>query len=265
MAADQSVKLDLPKKFFPKEIIAKITQSLEEQADDPEYKAGVSRSVPGASKTYGVRVPALRAMGRVLVRQYKSQPERLADLSVDLWDQDSREHRLIGLFILAGLKKKLSPAKRWELGERFLPDIADWELCDQMSHALLGQALAEDPGYMDELERWIEDDNFWVRRVALVSTILLRRAKYDEPQASELDRRALAMCAQLLDDDEHYIRKAVDWTVREVIKRHEDLTFEWMLTQASTGLSPVGRSTLKLAAKKLPSKRQKEFLQVVGA
>jgi 3-methyladenine DNA glycosylase AlkD len=255
--------LRLPDTLDSGRVITAISQSLEEQADDPDYKAGVSRAVPGAPRTYGVRVPTLRAMGNALVKQYKAQPEALIDLSLSLWDQHTREHRLIALFILVGLKKKLTPSKRWELGMRFLPDIADWELCDQMCHALLGQALAEDPGYLDQLESWIDDDNFWVRRAALVSTVLLRRAKYDEPLASDLDGRALAMCAQLLDDNEHYIRKAVDWTVREVIKRHEDLAAEWMLTQASQGLSSVGRSTLKLAAKKLPAKRQKEFLRAV--
>jgi 3-methyladenine DNA glycosylase AlkD len=263
MTGDGADALKLPEKFASGEVIQRITQSLETQADDPEYKAGVSRAVPGAPKTYGVRVPALRAMGKMAVRQYKSQPEKLIDLSVALWEQESREHRLIALFTLAGLKKKLSPVKRWELGEGFLVDIADWELCDQMCHALLGQALSEDPGYMDELESWIDDRNFWVRRAALVSTVLLRRAKYNEPLASDLDRRALAMCKHLLNDEEHYIRKAVDWTVREVIKRHQDLAYKWMLAQASAGLSPVGRSTLKLAAKKLPPNRQKEFQKAI--
>ena len=71
------------------------------------------------------------------------------------------------------------------------------------------------------------------------------------------------MCAQLLDDQEHYIRKAVDWTVREVIKRHQDLAFRWMMNQAESGLSSIARSTLKLAAKKLPPDRQKSFLKAV--
>lgn len=259
MAAEREDGLNLPKEFSSSEIIAAVTQSLEEQADDLEYKAGVSRTVPGAPKTFGVRVPKLRAIAKTLVKQYRSQSERLIDLSLQLWEEGSREHRLLALFVLAGLKKKLPPAKRWELGVDFLPDIADWELCDQMCHALLGQALAEAPGYMDRLEQWLDDENFWVRRAALVSTILLRRAKYAEPLASELDKRALAMCAQLLGDEEHYIRKAVDWSVREVIKRHEDLAYGWMVDQAASGLSSIARSTLKLASKKLPADRQKEI------
>lgn len=263
MADKGSEGLNLPADFTATKVAAAVTASLEEQADDPEYRAGVSRAVPGAPKTYGVRVPTLRSMAKVLLKQYKHEPEKLIQLSLELWDQGSREHGLIALFTLAGLKKKLSPPRRWELGVRFLKDIADWELCDQMCHALLGQALAEDPGYMDELERWVADEDFWVRRAALVSTVLLRRAKYEEPLSLKLDERALAMCARLLDDDEHYIRKAVDWTVREVIKRHEDLAYVWMMGQAEGDLSSVARSTLKLAAKKLPLDRRDRFLEAV--
>lgn len=265
MAAKQPGALDLPDEFVSSEIVTAITQSLEKQADDPEYKAGVSRAVPGAPKTYGVRVPALRSMAKELLKQYSGEPERLTDLSLALWEHENREHRLLALFTLTGLKKNLAPEKRWELGVGLLPDIADWELCDQMCHALLGQALAEDPGYMEELEGWIDDENFWVRRAAIVSTVLLRRAQYEEPLATELDRRALAMCARLLDDGEHYIRKAIDWGVREVIKRHEDLAYAWMMDQAGRGLTHVARSTLKLAAKKLPPERQANFLKAVQA
>jgi 3-methyladenine DNA glycosylase AlkD len=265
MAGEGTNALNLPAELEINRVIAAMTKLLERQADDPQYKAGVARAVPGALKTYGVRVPDLRSMAKVVLKQYKDQPEKLIDLSLSLWDQASREHRLMALFTLAGLKKRLAPPQRWELGVRFLPDIADWELCDQMCHALLGQALAENPGYMDILETWVTDENFWVRRAAIVSTVLLRRAKYEEPLAAKLDERALAMCADLLNDEEHYIRKAVDWTVREVIKRHEDLAYDWMLAQAASGLSPVGRSTLKLAAKKLPPKRQKEILSALQA
>lgn len=262
MANERFTSANLPEIFAASDVIDAITQALGEWDEDANYKAGIARVVPGALKTYGVRVPDLRAIAKAIGKQYKKQTDDLIGLSVDLWKQKSREHRLIALFVLAGLRS-ISTATRWELGVRFLPDISDWEICDQMCHALTGAALAEDPRYMDELESWIADENLWVRRVAIVSTILLRRANYPHAAAQDLDRRALEMCARLLDDDEHYIRKAVDWAVREVIKRHEGVAYGWMLEQAQAGLSSVGRSTLKLAAKKLPAERQGAFLEAV--
>jgi 3-methyladenine DNA glycosylase AlkD len=129
--------------------------------------------------------------------------------------------------------------------------------------ALLGQALAEDSRYMDVLEGWVEDKNSWVRRAALVAPVYLRRAKYSEKVALDLDRRTLAICEALLDDQEKYIRKAVDWSVREVIKRHYDLGREWLTTQAAVRPSRPARTTLKLAAKKLIETDRIAFLAVL--
>ncbi len=249
----------LPEELDVGEVLEVVTRALEGQEQDSDYLTGMKMAVPGAGRLYGVRVPQLRTMAKQLTKKYGDQEKDLDRFARASWAQGSREHRLIAIFVLAGMKK-LTPERRWELGVEFLPDVEDWETCDQMCHALLGQALAEDPDYMDQLETWIDEDNFWVRRAALVSTVILRRAKYSEAVAEGLDQRTLRMCAVLLDDGEKYIRKAVDWTVREVIKRHYALAFTWMVEQARSGPGVVGRSTLKLSAKKLDETDQQHFL-----
>lgn len=249
----------LPEELDVGDVLEVVTRALEGQEQDSEYLQGMQMAVPGAGKLYGVRVPQLRTIAKQLTKKYGDQEQDLGRFAQASWAQGSREHRLIALFVLAGMKK-LTPERRWELGVEFLPAVEDWETCDQMCHALLGQALAEDPKYMDQLETWIDDDNFWVRRAALVSTVILRRAKYSKEVAEGLDQRTLSMCAVLLNDGEKYIRKAVDWTVREVIKRHSALAFTWMMGQAQSGLGAIGRSTLKLSAKKLNEVDRQYFL-----
>ena len=249
----------LPEELDVGEVLEVVARALEGQEQDSDYLQGMKMAVPGAGRLYGVRVPQLRTMAKQLTKKYGDQEKDLDRFAQASWAQGSREHRLIAIFVLAGMKK-LTPERGWELGVEFLPDVEDWETCDQMCHALLGQALAEDPDYMDQLETWIDDDNFWVRRAALVSTVILRRAKYSEAVAEGLDQRTLRMSVVLLEDGEKYIRKAVDWTVREVIKRHYALAFTWMVEQAQSGPDAVGRSTLKLAAKKLSETDEQYFL-----
>jgi len=91
----------------------------------------------------------------------------------------------------------------------------------------------------------------------------LRRFKGPTGQAEALDRRALAMCGALLDDPEPYIAKAVDWAVREVIKRHPALGADWMFEQAGKGLSRRGRSTLRKSAQKLRPDERARFLEML--
>ena len=233
----------------------------EREVGSAEYLEGMRRTVPGTAKLYGVKVPKLRKMSKQILKAYRRDERAALQIAKKSWSNGSREHQLVALFLL--VKFKLEPAERWELGVRFLPDVNNWESCDQLCHALLGQALAEDPGYMDHLESWLDDENFWIRRAALVAPVLLRRANYSADLSRKLDERTLAMSDKLLDDPEKYIRKAVDWTVREVIKRHYDLGFKWLLDQARRRPPGIARTTLKLASKKLTTQDQEIFLHAL--
>jgi 3-methyladenine DNA glycosylase AlkD len=257
------VNPELPRSFNLERTLTYLEHTLHASGGDAEYLEGMRRTVPGAERVYGVRVPALREIAKQIYKTYRSEQIDLIEFASSCWDQGSREHQLVALFLLA--KLKLPPEKSWELGVRFLPDVGNWETCDQLCHALLGAALAVDPDYMRTLESWAEDPNFWIRRAALVTPTLLRRAKYPDEIAFDLDRRTLVMAASLLNDPEKYIRKAVDWTVREVIKRRYDLGRDWMHTMARQPVSGVAKSTLKLASKKLSPKDQAQFLSLLGS
>ena len=228
---------------------------------DPDYLSGMRMTVPGVQKLYGVKVPLLRKLSREMIQAYKHEKAVILKLAKACWYCGSREHQLVALFLLAGIKIRAS--ERWELGVKFLPDVDNWESCDQLCMALLGQALAEDPHYMDVLETWLQDENIWMRRAALVATIYLRRAKYGPDVAQDLDRRALAMAGSLLEDDEKYIRKAVDWAVREVLKRHYGIGLAWMRRQARMEPSKIAKSTIRMASKKLAEGDQEAILRLL--
>ncbi|HEY42913.1 MAG TPA: DNA alkylation repair protein [Anaerolineae bacterium] len=261
MEKDELLLRDLPPDPIPEKVVDALEEAFVRHVGNEEYLAGMKMVVPGAGKLYGVKVPFLRKMAIEVVSAYKTDNDDLWAIALTCWGQGSREHQLVALFILA--KLKLKPAERWHLGERFLPDVGNWESCDQLCMALLGQALAEDHGYMDVIEGWAGSENLWVRRAALVAPVYLRRGKHSENVATDLDRRTLAICEALLDDQENYIRKAVDWSVREVIKRHYDLGREWLMAQAGAAPSRTARTTLKQAAKKLTEADRTAFLTVL--
>jgi 3-methyladenine DNA glycosylase AlkD len=165
---------------------------------DEAYQKGVSTTVPGATRVFGVRVPQLRAFAREMAKHYRVDLDALRALALVIWEEGSREHHLMAIFLLG--RAKLTNFEQWLLGNTFLPDVNNWEVCDQLCHALLGEALAGNPIYMGTLESWLDHPNFWQRRAALVSTVLLRRFKGPDDEAEALDRRALAMCEALLDE-----------------------------------------------------------------
>ena len=264
MRESREPALHLPTDPNPEQVAAALTDAFQKGTEDAEYQSLISTAVPGISPTYGIRVPALRGMAKEILRMYKNQTAVLEDIAQESWSMGTREHKLIALFIYDGLKD-LAPIDRWMTGKSFLPDVGNWEECDQLCMAMFGRVVVQDPSVMDELEQWIADPNFWVRRAAIVTTVYLRNGKFNDDQALELDARALAICASLLEDDEKYIRKAVDWAVRAVIARHEQLALNWMMEQLTRGLISTGRSTLKLASKKLNDDNRAAFLEKLEA
>ena len=258
MSKSDSLTLVLPDEPNPVQVISALTESFEAQIQDSDYESLITTAVPGISPSYGIRVPVLRGIAKDILRQYPLQNDALQAIVNHAWSQGTREHKLVALFILDGMKG-LAPEKRWTAGEMFLADIGNWEECDQLCMATFGKVIAEDPTVMHSLEEWIHNSNFWIRRAALVTTVFLRNGRYSEAEAIALDSRALDMCAALLEDKEKYIRKAVDWAIRAVIARHEDLAFKWMMSHTDRELSSTASSTLKLSAKKLEDDHQTTF------
>ncbi|NDJ55245.1 MAG: DNA alkylation repair protein [Chloroflexi bacterium] len=253
---------DLPEGGPPALVVEAITRGLIALGNQ-EDEQGVKQFMPGLDRAYGVRVPLLRAIGKVIAETYKEDPHLVRSIALGSWPRGTREHRLVALFTLEALK--LNAADAWEIGLQFLHDVVTWDHCDQLCSTLLGYALALDPNYMDQLEAWLYDDNQWVRRAALVSTTYLRRASFANEVALSLDRRALAMCYTLLMDEADYVRKAVDWAIREVMRRHYDLGRDWLLERAGEQPPRRSQTILKLSAKKLSKPDREQFLTILSS
>jgi 3-methyladenine DNA glycosylase AlkD len=262
MPNPSDTSITLPDNPDPELVVDALTGAFKRFGDDEAYQEGIMMAVPGVQAPYGVRVPVLRDLAGQVFAKYPKQDDALIKISEALWTVGRREHRMVALFLL-GRIRTLDAATLWRFGCRFLPDVADWETCDQLCAALLGVALSQDPVYMDDLEEWVTEEDFWVRRAALVTTVYLRKARFDESLAQRMDQRALELCNRLLEDPEKYVRKAVDWAVRETIKRNYDLGFQWMMAQAEEPLTPIARSTLKLSSKKLTDADQRQFLSLI--
>lgn len=110
-----------------------------EQLADPGYKTFHEGLIPGSSMTYGVRLPALRALAQRVL-----QGDPLGFL------QNSRpasyEETMVRGLVVAGLQLPWEEKRPWV--EDFLPRIDNWALCDTFCNSLKPRF----PG--DEAELW---------------------------------------------------------------------------------------------------------------
>ena len=105
------------------------------------------------------------------------------------------------------------------------------------------------------LDRWAEDDNFWVRRAAMLALLpALERGEGDI-------NRFLRYADRMLDETEFFIRKAIGWVLREVAKERPDAVRDFLAPR----IDRVSGVTMREAVKYLPSDQKNELMRAYRA
>ena len=105
------------------------------------------------------------------------------------------------------------------------------------------------------LDRWADDDDFWIRRAALLA--LLRPLREGAGDFARFSRYA----DKMLEESEFFIRKAIGWVLRETAKQQPERVAAWVgpRTHRMSGV------TIREAVKKLPPATSDAFLAAYRA
>ncbi|WP_407077502.1 DNA alkylation repair protein [Streptomyces sp. SCSIO 30461] len=96
-----------------------------------------------------------------------------------------------------------------------LPPVPDSPLADTVLERLMTvYAAAADPALVPVMDEWIEDDNLWI-----VRTALLHQLRYKDATDRE---RLFRYCLRQSDHPDFFIRKAIGWSLREYAKTDPD-------------------------------------------
>jgi 3-methyladenine DNA glycosylase AlkD len=127
-----------------------------------------------------------------------------------------------------------------------------WDIIDEVAPHLIGKALHNHAVLEQHLTQWIIDDNFWVRRVALLTQL-----QYKTALNFELLQQLILTVAH---EKEFFIRKAIGWVLREYSKTDAQAVVNFVHKHAAT-LSPLSkREALRLAIKKEHPKKKSAIL-----
>ncbi len=93
-------------------------------------------------------------------------------------------------------------------GKRLAKEGAWWDLVDWVAGRVVSPTLlAHREQTKPVLEEWVEDDDMWVRRVAILSQLKHK----DQTDVAQL----FDFCLRRADETEFFIRKAVGWALRD--------------------------------------------------
>ena len=186
----------------------------------------------------GVSVWGIRKVMKAFAEQHRDLPrDEVAALIEALWARPVFERRMIAAMLLEEYVAVLEPSDL-ELIERLIRESKTWALVDVLSGDVVGEIILRNPKVAARLDAWAKDDDFWVRRSALLAQLL--------PLKHGASFRRFASYADaMLDEKEFFIRKAIGWVLRETAKRRPDEVYEWLAPRAHRASGVTMREAVK--------------------
>lgn len=122
-----------------------------------------------------------------------------------------RELWYIGMKTLVKHKKKLAPEDLIFVKELIVQSDW-WDVVDMVSSHIVGALCLNFPDLIPEVDSWIEHENFWLRRTALIYQLGYKEKTNEETLYRHIMRTS--------HESEFFIRKAIGWALREYSKRN---------------------------------------------
>jgi len=158
----------------------------------------------------GIATPVRRAALSQLLKSLKGcAAAELTGIANELWQLDEREYQYAAIDILAMHWKQFAAPDLASL-QALVVRKAWWDSVDGLA-GVIGDVLRFEHQGMDEALR---NDNFWMRRIALLHQ-LGWRGKTDE-------ERLFSYSLSLGHENEFFIQKAIGWALRDYARHAPD-------------------------------------------
>ncbi|MGA2210504.1 MAG: DNA alkylation repair protein [Acidimicrobiales bacterium] len=169
----------------------------------------------------GASVPSIRQVAKRVDHRYPAgEHDALVALVIELWAVPVHERRMLAVELLTMHVDCLGPTDL-ALLERLLRESQTWALVDSLAAQVVGPIVEANPATTATLDRWVADDDFWLRRSAMLALLLPLRRGAGDPD------RFFAYADGLLEETEFFIRKAIGWILRDMGRRRPELVLEW--------------------------------------
>jgi len=164
---------------------------------------GMARFGINPTNTLGVSIPTLRGIAK---------SHRLDHaLALELWKSGIHEARILAAFVDDPKQVTESQMETW------VKDFDSWDVCDQVCSGLFDKI----PLVCQKAVEWSKRPEEFVKRAGFVLMACL--AVHDKKSGDEAFEKFLPIIIREANDDRNFVRKAVNWALRQIGKRNNRL------------------------------------------
>jgi 3-methyladenine DNA glycosylase AlkD len=151
----------------------------------------------------GLAVPTLRALAREFKRDH--------GLALALWDTGIPDAQILAGMVAEPAKLTAEQMDHWVAGMRA------WDVCDQACT----NAFVKSPLAWDAIPRWAAREPEFEKRAGFTLLAVAAVHQKQRPNADFIARLPLIEAAA--DDERNFVKKAVNWALRQIGKRSKAL------------------------------------------
>ena len=167
---------------------------------DAKNVEGMARFGISSNGTLGVSVVAQRALAKRIGTDHA--------LARDLWATGVHEARQLAAMIDDAAKVTRAQLDRWAR------DLDSWDICDGFVFSLVRRT----PFAYEEALEWSGSPREFVKRAAFSTMAAL--AIHDKPAPDHVMLQFLPVIRREAGDERNFVRKAVNWALRQIGKRN---------------------------------------------
>lgn len=172
------------------------------EAGNPARRDEHSRVKAGNATALGVSVPAIRRIAKLAGKDHQ--------LAADLWATGIHEARQLAAMVDDPALVSGAQVEAWAA------DFDSWDLCDGVCVLFERTQLAWEKAYA-----WAEREEEFVKRAGFV--IVAYAAVHDKTLPDAAFLAFLPVIRRHANDDRNFVKKAVNWALRQIGKRNPAL------------------------------------------
>ena len=169
----------------------------------PENLEGMTRYGIPPEQRLCIRVPELRKLAKEIGRDHK--------LALDLWRSGIGEARILATMVAEPDRLTEEQMEDW------VKDIDSWDICDQLCMNLFSKNQLAWKKIMD----WSEREEEFVKRTAF--SLIACLAWNDKKASDNVFLELLPVIVREATDGRNFVKKAVNWALRNIGKRNVNL------------------------------------------
>ena len=179
-----------------------IIQKIKSMAN-PENVAGMARFGINVTSAYGISIYELRKMAKEIGKDH--------ELALELWESGIHEARLLACLI------DRPDMVTGEQMENWVKGFDSWDVCDVCCGHLFDRTAAA----YQKAREWSEREEEFVKRAGFA--LMAALSVHDKKASDEAMAEFLPIIKREAIDERNFVKKAVNWALRQIGKRNLNL------------------------------------------